>query len=44
MTAQAKDIGLIGNKQQVEIAPALVKAARKTGKNPVSIWFDYIKL
>lgn len=44
MTAQAKDIGLIGTKQQVEVAPALVKAARKSGKNPVSIWFDYIKL
>lgn len=44
MTAEAKDIGIIGTKQQVEIAPALVKAARRSGKNPVSIWFDYRKL
>ena len=44
MTAQAKDIGLMGNKQKIEIAPALVKAAKKTGKNPISIWFDYQKL
>ncbi|WP_417272920.1 sugar-transfer associated ATP-grasp domain-containing protein [Celeribacter halophilus] len=44
MTAYTQDTVSIGNKQQIEIAPALVKAARSSGKNPISIWFDYLKL
>lgn len=44
MTAHAQDISSIGSKQQIEIAPALVRAARSSGKNPLSIWFDYKKL
>ncbi|MGX0878244.1 hypothetical protein ACSSV4_002941 [Roseovarius sp. MBR-154] len=44
MTAHAQDIGLIGSKQQIEVAPALVRAARSSGKNPLSIWLDYRKL
>ncbi|MRU14225.1 hypothetical protein FDP25_02165 [Roseovarius sp. A21] len=43
MTAQAKDIGLIKTKQEVELAPALVKAARASNRNPISIMLDYRK-
>lgn len=44
MTALAKDIGLIGSKEQIAIAPALVKASRSSGKNPLAVWLDYQKL
>src|SRR6056297_1707928 len=44
MTAQTKDIGLIRNKQQTDIAPALVKASRSSGRNPLSLLLDYRKL
>lgn len=44
MTAWAQDIGKIESKRQNDVTAQLIHAARKSGRSPFAIAFDFLKL
>lgn len=44
MTALAQDIGKMKAREKVNVTAVLVQAARDCGRNPISIYFDYLRL